>query len=88
MAGASLHIPSGSDLSSFKNLCDYIIENRITLINIVPSYFNLLLDFFDPNRSKVRCFFLAGEIVKKELFIKYYSVFGRQKPRRQNSILK
>lgn len=72
ISGATLVIPTEGDKSSFDSIAKFIALNEITLFNIVPSYYNYLVDYLSSAKhSKLRLIFIAGEILYKSLVSKH-----------------
>ncbi len=72
ISGAALVIPTEGDKSSFDSIAKFIALNEITLFNIVPSYYNYLVDYLSKRtQPKLRLIFIAGEILYKSLVSKH-----------------
>lgn len=77
ISGATLVIPTEADKSSFDSVAKFIRANDITVFNIVPSYYNYLVDYLSSiKHPKLRLIFIAGEILYKSLVNKHIHAFN------------
>lgn len=77
-SGATLHIPNDEVTYSQSKLLNWIMDNEITLIHMVPSLFKVLVDEIRDyhNLDKLKYILLAGESMRGKDIKKFVDIFS------------
>lgn len=74
LLGATIFIPDNQIVLRYDSLVKYLVDNQITIIHTIPSIFrNLIKQEYLYNSTKLKYFFLAGELLySKDVNYFYY----------------
>jgi amino acid adenylation domain-containing protein len=79
-SGGKLFLVSQSTKHNIKTLWEFIVSNRIDIVNTVPSLMNVLLDHVDGYDSlNVKYIILAGEVFSKNLYLRLKETLPAEK---------
>lgn len=72
-SGGTICIPNKKVKNRINKLAEWIGTEKINIINVIPTYFQKILDFL-PVQNSIRIVFLAGEKLYRNHIIKVYTM--------------
>jgi amino acid adenylation domain-containing protein len=79
-AGGKLFLVSKSTKHNLKELWEFIVSNRIDIVNTVPSLMNVLLDHTNSNNGlSFKYIILGGEVFSKNLYLRLKEILSAEK---------
>ncbi len=82
LRGSKLAIQNPEDLKAYSNLAKFIYEHKVTHLNLSPTIFSTLIDFWSDNELKqlnetVKYFLIGGEAFPLDLAVESKKIFPK-----------